>query len=187
MNMNIVLDILGLLIALRFLLPLMQVSYYNPVSQFVARFSRWSNYPFGFLPTYLSGRLDLAALVALVGWYVLVNFLVQFFMTESLVFYPQYLLFGFGSAILIVLNLLFVAIIASVLLSWVAPFTQNPLAQIAVQISRGACAPIRRILPSLGGLDFSPVFALFLIIILRNNLVSGFPVYRPLRWLLDLL
>jgi YggT family protein len=70
------------------------------------------------------------------------------------------------------LNIFFYALIISVILSWVAPGSHNPGAQLINQITEPALAPFRRLLPNLGGLDLSPIFA-FLAIKLLEMLVIG--------------
>ena len=58
---------------------------------------------------------------------------------------------------------MFYCVIGSVVLSWVAPGNNHPLLQIIEEISSKLLAPIRKFIPSAGGLDFSPIFALILI------------------------
>jgi len=51
-------------------------------------------------------------------------------------------------------------IIVGALLSWVSPDPYNPVVQAIYGISEPFLAPFRRIIPTLGGLDVSPIFAL---------------------------
>ena len=60
-------------------------------------------------------------------------------------------------------RILFFSIIGSVILSWVAPNNPNPMLKIIDEISTKLLEPIRKFIPSAGGLDFSPIFALILI------------------------
>ena len=60
-------------------------------------------------------------------------------------------------------RILFFSIIGSVILSWVAPNIPNPMLKIIDEISTKLLEPIRKFIPSAGGLDFSPIFALILI------------------------
>jgi YggT family protein len=68
------------------------------------------------------------------------------------------------------LNIFFFAMIISVILSWVAPGSHNPGAELVNQICEPALAPFRRIVPNLGGLDISPILA-FMVIKLIDMLV----------------
>jgi YggT family protein len=59
-----------------------------------------------------------------------------------------------------ILQLYTVAILLYALLSWVAPGTHSPANQILTRLCEPLLAPIRRIVPPLGGLDLSALFAL---------------------------
>ena len=54
-----------------------------------------------------------------------------------------------------------VVIIIGALLSWVSPDPSNPVVQAINGISEPLLAPFRRFIPLLGGLDISPIIALF--------------------------
>lgn len=58
------------------------------------------------------------------------------------------------------------------ILSWVAPGSYNPGAQLVNQICEPFLAPFRKLLPNLGGLDISPIFA-FIALKLIDMLVIG--------------
>ena len=51
----------------------------------------------------------------------------------------------------------FYAIIALTILSWVSPLAHGPLIEILVRVSEPLIRPVRGILPSISGLDFSPL------------------------------
>ena len=68
------------------------------------------------------------------------------------------------------LKVFFFALIISVILSWVAQGSHNPTAMLINQICEPLLSPIRRILPSMGGLDLSPIVA-FLLLNLIDMLV----------------
>jgi YggT family protein len=77
-------------------------------------------------------------------------------------------------------NLVWWLILASVVLSWLFAFNivnvNNPtVRQISHGLSRATeplLAPIRRILPSMGGLDLSPIILLILLEFLRQLIVN---------------
>lgn len=64
------------------------------------------------------------------------------------------------------------AIIISVIVSWVAPGAYNPVAALFDSLSRPVLQPFRRLIPPLGGLDLSPIFALILLQAIRI-LIAG--------------
>jgi YggT family protein len=81
-----------------------------------------------------------------------------------------------------IIQLYIYVLIASAVLSWLIAFnvvnTRNQfvamLADAPWRLTEPVLAPIRRILPSLGGLDLSPVVLILLLIFLRNLLFEIF-------------
>ena len=55
------------------------------------------------------------------------------------------------------------SIIIYVVLSWVSPGGYNPGAALVAAIVEPVLAPFRRLIPAIGGLDLSPLFALIAI------------------------
>ena len=70
--------------------------------------------------------------------------------------------------LMVILRMIFFAVIGGVILSWVSP-GPNPFIELVEEISSKTLAPIRKFVPSAGGLDFSPLFVLILI-----NLIESF-------------
>ena len=71
------------------------------------------------------------------------------------------------SAFLRIMNIAFTlysfAIIARSLLPWFRVDPYHPAVQFLIQITEPLLAPIRRSIPTLGGLDFSPMVALLIL------------------------
>ncbi len=61
-------------------------------------------------------------------------------------------------------------VLAAVVMSWVQVDWRNPLARIVYSLTEPVLAPIRRLLPVMGGLDFSPMVVLFALRALRRLL-----------------
>ena len=75
-------------------------------------------------------------------------------------------------------TILYVALIGRVLLSWFnvgpsSPFF--PIVRVLYQITEPILAPIRRVLPTLGMLDFSPMVALILVGVIQRILRNLLP------------
>lgn len=63
--------------------------------------------------------------------------------------------------------------IARVLLSWVSPRAHNKLIEFIVDVTDFVLIPIKRIVPTnVGGVDFSPILAIFLLSFLRRLILS---------------
>ncbi len=63
-------------------------------------------------------------------------------------------------------------VLASVILSWVHLPPDNTLVRIVTALTEPVLAPIRRVLPDVGGMDFSPVVLLVGLRLLRGLLLS---------------
>ncbi len=81
----------------------------------------------------------------------------------------QILSFGLIRALRLVLWFHLLAIVAWALMSWFSPSGYNPLVGVLHRICAPVLAPIRRMLPGMGGIDFSP-----LVFILGAQLALGF-------------
>ena len=81
--------------------------------------------------------------------------------------------------VLIILDLYVWLLIASAILSWLIAFnvvnTRNQfvsaIAEFLFRITEPVLAPIRRMLPSLGGLDISPIILILIIMFLQKVIV----------------
>lgn len=68
----------------------------------------------------------------------------------------------------ILAQVLSIALLARVILSWVSLSPTNPLVVIVHQITEPILAPIRRVLPRMGTLDLSPMIGLILVYAIKN-------------------
>lgn len=69
-----------------------------------------------------------------------------------------------------ILDIYTMVILAGVILSWTRLPDDNPLVRIVRALTEPVLAPIRRILPTMGGIDFSPMVLLVVISLLRRFL-----------------
>ncbi|MDQ6981082.1 MAG: YggT family protein [Ghiorsea sp.] len=83
-----------------------------------------------------------------------------------------YLLQAISAVLGIALNIAMIVIIARAILSWVSPDPYNPIVRIINQLSEPILFPIRRRVPYMGGIDWSPILALMIIYFLDIFLVQ---------------
>ncbi|MDR6233738.1 YggT family protein [Pseudomonas oryzihabitans] len=161
-----------LIILLRFILQLVRADFYNPLSQFTVRATQPLLKPVRrIIPGF--GGVDLAALVLAVLVQLALMMIVVVLLGASIAgLFPALLIWALLGVASLFLKVFFFALIISVILSWVAPQTHNPAAELVNQICEPLLAPFRRLLPSLGGLDLSPIFA-FIVINLLDRFVIG--------------
>ena len=69
----------------------------------------------------------------------------------------QILIYGLIRAIRLILWFYLLAVIAWALLSWFSPSGYKPLVSLLHKVCPPVLAPIRRVLPGVGGIDFSPL------------------------------
>jgi YggT family protein len=150
-----------LLLLLRFWLPWLRADFRNPIAQGILRFTSPLIVPLRrFLPSV--GRLDSAT--------ILVAFVVQFVTALALLAIAHRpadtLTVAFVSIIelaILSLNLFFFAVLIRIILSWVAPGNYNPITALLTTLSEPILRPFRRLIPAIGGLDISPIFAIVLL------------------------
>ena len=70
------------------------------------------------------------------------------------------LLFAVRKLLIALLLTYFVLIIARVIVSWIANQSRHPLIPLIYQLTEPVLRPINKLLPKMGGVDLSPVFAL---------------------------
>lgn len=67
-----------------------------------------------------------------------------------------------------ILSLYWYVILARVLMSWFNPSPNNPIADAIYRLTEPVLAPIRRILPPMGGFDLSPLVVFFILMFLQR-------------------
>ena len=65
------------------------------------------------------------------------------------------------------------ALIIVIVISWVAPGSYNPMAELLGQVTEPLLAPVRRFIPPVGGLDFSVMVVLLVLMLIRNYLLPA--------------
>jgi YggT family protein len=165
-----------LLLLLRFWLPLLRADFRNPVAQGILRFTSPLIVPLRrILPSV--ARLDTAT--------VLVAFVVQFLSVVVLLAITSRMagplpiaIVSIIELVILSLNLFFFVILIRVILSWVAPGNYNPVTALIGTLSEPILRPFRRLIPSVGGLDISPIFAIVLLqaVVIFLRTVKPIPV-----------
>jgi YggT family protein len=170
-----------LAILLRFLLQLSRADFYNPITQMIVRFTDPGVQVFRrFVPGYRG--IDFSTLVFAV--------VVQCAAVTSLIWLAGIALPGSGLIITwslagllnFVLNIYFWGILISIVSSFIAPFSTHPALVLVRQLTEPVMAPFRRLLPSMGGLDLSPIFVFLTIQMIRIMLIYPLgvnPIFVP--------
>lgn len=168
-----------LAVLLRFLLQAVRADFYNPVSQAIIKITTPALFPFRkIIPGYRG--LDFAALIlALVlnSAATALMILAEGFRLPSIGIIVSW---SFVGLIAFILNIYFFALIISIIASFVAPFSSNPVLLVVYQILEPIYSRVRRVIPPIGGLDLSPLFIFLAINILEIFLVNYFATHLNL-------
>ncbi|MHC8307819.1 YggT family protein [Pseudomonas sp. PB3P13] len=158
-----------LIVLLRFVLQLVRANFYNPLCQFIVKATQPLLKPLRRIIPSMFG-LDMSSLVLAI-LVQLVLMALTLLLTYGTTGNPlQLFIWSLIGVTALFLKIFFFAMIISVILSWVAPGSHNPGAELVNDICEPALAPFRKIVPNLGGLDISPILA-FLVLKLIDMLV----------------
>lgn len=158
-------------VMLRLLLQWVRADFYNPVCQFLVLITNPLLIPLRrVIPSI--GRLDTASVVLMLALEVLGVWLINKLRDVPLGM-DALLMFGLVKLTLTLLWTYFFLIIVLVILSWVGQRARHPIVPLIVQLTDPVLAPIRRVIPVLGGFDLAPLVALiairFLIVLLPTS------------------
>jgi len=78
-------------------------------------------------------------------------------------FIIQNILLTLAPLIASLLGLYKLLVIIRILISWVSPDPHNPIVQVLRRITDPFLEKFRRLLPPIGGIDFTPIFAIYVI------------------------
>ena len=147
---------------LRFLLQVVKADFYNPISQFLVKVTNPLVIPLRkIIPGY--GGLDIATLLLTL---VLQGGGIVAIMLLNGLGFPNPLLLTIWAVLGVLgllVNIYFFALLGMIILSWIAPGSRHPAIFLLHQITEPVMAPVRKMLPPMGGLDFSPILVFILI------------------------
>lgn len=146
-----------MVVLLRFWLQLVRADFYNPFSQFIVKATNPLVIPLRrILPSL--GKLDTATLLLA---YVIATaklLVLQLLFSGTVQIVPS-LILGIFLLLKETLSLIFWVLLIRAIMSWVSQ-GRNPMEYVFQQLTEPFLAPIRRVIPPMGGLDLSVVIAL---------------------------
>lgn len=160
---------------LRTALQFTRADFYNPLAQFIWMITQK---PVELLQRVIPywKRVDVAALVlayvvaAINVWLILA--------LADLSVNPIYLLLlAFLKLLLVTLHLYAFCIFVQALLSWLGPGMHSPASSLLWSITEPLLRPVRQFLPPIGGLDFSPLLVLLVLMVLARQVQVNLPVF----------
>lgn len=163
-----------LVLLLRFWLPWLRADFRNPVAQGVLRLTSPLVIPVRRIVPPV-GRLDTATVLIAFVLQCLTNLAILAIIGFTATFIPLAIT-SLIELLTLSLNLFAFAILIHIILSWVAPGTYNPVTAFISMLVEPLLRPVRNRLPSMGGLDLSPL----IVIILLQALTLLLGDYKPL-------
>ncbi|MBT3529483.1 MAG: YggT family protein [Gammaproteobacteria bacterium] len=176
---NTVVGIYLLAVLLRFLLQVARADFYNPVSQAVFKITDPMVKIFRkVIPGYRG--IDFSSLILA-------------FVVEAMGICALILLYGgsipgvgyivtwaFVGVVFFIISIYYYAIIASIIMSFVMMFSgsmsPHPILRLIWQLTEPVMAPIRKVVPPMGGMDFSPIVIFIGIQLIQNLLITSFGI-----------
>lgn len=168
-----------LAVILRFLLQVAQADFYNPISQSVVKITDPGVRIFrSFIPGYRG--IDFSCLMlALVVQAMAITGLTLLY-GGSIPSFSFLVTWAFIGVLHFIIMIYYYAIIASIIMSFVMMFSGNmnphPFLRLIWQLTEPVMAPLRKVIPPMGGLDFSPIFIFIGIGLIRNIIYQSFGV-----------
>ena len=157
-------QIIVFVILLRFFLQLVRANFRNPLAQSIVQLTSPVIVPVRRLVPPV-GKIDTASL--LVAYVVQVIMILLLTLLQGSSVAPMILWIALFLLIETSIQLFLYAIVIGVVLSWVAPGSYHPVAQLIDDLTRPVLAPFRQLGGSFGGLDLSPLFAILALGVLR--------------------
>jgi len=160
-----------LAVLLRFLLARVRADFYNPLSQFIVKVTNPPIKPLRrLIPGYFG--IDWPSIVLLFFVQgleiILISLIASGHVPSPLGLFVLTLAYLIKEVTYVYLFIIFIQII----ISWINPGAYNPITVIMYQLSEPILKPARKLIPSAGGFDFSPMIVIIGLQLLMILLVS---------------
>lgn len=152
-------DLYIITFVLRIIMQWVRVDFRNPLTQFILRITNPLVIPLRrFVPPI--GGLDTATLIVVVVLELIVTIVVTNLTCSGEPNVLQVISMTVLRVVYLTLRVYLFVILIYVIMSWISPGTYNPAARLMESIAQPVLRPLRRLLPPIGGLDLSALFAL---------------------------
>lgn len=153
----------------RFLLQACRVDFYNPISQGIVKVTDPVLKPMRMvLPGYRN--LDFASFLAAVVAQILLVYAVAAIGGLYAGNVLQVIVNSGIAVLLFIIRVFWWGILIMIIASFVAPASHHPALLLLHQVTEPLLAPARRLIPPMGGLDFSPILVFLLLGVIERAL-----------------
>ncbi len=169
--MDMLLSLAALLFLMRFLLQAVRADFYNPISQAIVKITDPVLKPMRLLiPSYQN--LDFAAFIAALITKCVFLYGAAAISGAAIGNVAQLVGVGLLQTLLLLIRVFWWSILIGIIASFVAPQNHHPLLLLIHQLTEPLLGPARKLLPAMGGLDFSPIIV-FLILGVIERILPG--------------
>ena len=163
--LNAVVSFFCTLFLLRFMMQMARVSFAGQIGDFVVKTTNWAVKPLRRIVPGMAG-VDWASLIAALWLQLMLSALVislspMELTADSAGMVLMILMLAIRGLIRLAIYIVIGALILQAVLSWINPY--SPVAPLVNQLSRPILDPIRRFVPSISGVDLSPLVAILLL------------------------
>lgn len=154
-------------VLLRFLLQVARADFYNPLSQMIVKVTNPLLKP---LRKFIPGvaGLDLASLVLAFLAQIVFIWAMQLVVGNPIGIYGGLLfIWAILAVTMLILGIYMLSMFVVAIASFIAPYSGNPALTLLRQLIEPICAPARKLIPPMGGFDFSFMVVAMVIYILR--------------------
>lgn len=88
-----------------------------------------------------------------------------------------YFIAALANVLAVILQLVMILVVVRAVISWFSPDPRNGLVRILTSATEPLLKPIRRFIPNWGGVDWSPLIMILLVIFLQTFLVKTLLFY----------
>ena len=168
-----------LAVLLRFLLQIAKADFYNPISQAVVKIT---DPLVSILRKVIPGYkgVDFSCLVLALAIEAIGICLLILLYGGSIPGVTYIVTWSFAGVIFFIISIYYYAIIASIIMSFVMLFSgsmnPHPILRLIWQLTEPVMAPVRKVIPPMGGLDFSPIFIFIAIQLIQNAMIGFFGI-----------
>ena len=165
-------DIFILALILRYLFTIVRVDSFNPLSNLIVKITNPLLKPLRrTIPGYFG--VDWSSVLALFLVQAIEIILIALIVNGVMPVIDGLVILTIAHLLRMILYIYLFVILIQVIISWINPHAyDNPIIKIMYQISMPVLRPARKLIPSAGGLDFSPLIILVIINLLMILVIS---------------
>ena len=157
---------------LRFILQQVGADFYNPISQFVVKFTQpLVKVARNFIPSIK--KIDTATLV-LVLMLVVIKLVILLTIAGSPINGPYLLVKSLYDVVSLGFDIFIIALFVQAILSWVSPDPRHPVNSLLYHLTLPILRPIRKHVPAIGGIDLSTLIALIGLMFIKRLVLQLF-------------